>query len=232
MAHRWLLLTPLMMLACSESGVKAYNSDPVAEITSHGDASEVLEGYVETFRGLVSDVNHGTTDLTVTWFMDGEVLCEGAAPDIDGMSLCDGLILSSTSEVSIEVQDPALAAASDHVSLVVIPTESPEAEIVSPDGEDVYYSDQLLVFEGLAADAEDLATDLSVVWESSIDGVLEVEASPNDDGEFAGAGNQSEGERFLTLTVTDQSGKTGIRQRDFRGRPPNSAPTCPDHGPG
>ena len=81
-------------------------SEPVAEIASHGDGSEVLEGYVESFRGLVSDVNHSTTDLTVTWFMDGEVLCEGAAPDIDGMSLCEGLILSSTSEVSMEVKIP------------------------------------------------------------------------------------------------------------------------------
>ena len=164
MTHRPLVLIPLVLLACSESGVKAYNSEPVAEITSHVDGSEVLEGYVESFRGLVSDVNHSTTDLTVTWFMDGELLCEGAAPDVEGVSLCEGLVLSSTSEISLEVQDPALAAASAHVMLTVIPTESPEAEIFAPDGDGVPYSDQLIVFEGLATDAEDVSADLTVVW--------------------------------------------------------------------
>ena len=110
------------------------------------------------------------------------------------------------------------------MTLSVIPTESPEAEIVSPDGNDVYYSDQLIVFEGLATDVEDLSTDLVVVWESSLDGVLDIEASPNDDGEFAGAGNLSEGEHFVTLTVTDQSGKTGSDNVTLDVGPPNSRP--------
>ena len=75
------LLIPLLLSACSESGVKAYNVDPVAEIISHADGAEVLEGYVETFRGAVSDANHGASNLTATWYLDGDVLCEGAAPD-------------------------------------------------------------------------------------------------------------------------------------------------------
>ena len=185
-----------------------------------------MEGYVESFRGLVSDVNHSTTDLTVTWFMDGEVLCEGAAPDIDGMSLCEGLILSSTSEVSMEVQDPALAAASDHVTLSVIPTESPEAEIVSPDGNDVYYSDQLIVFEGLATDVEDLSTDLVVVGKQSRWGV-DIEASPNDDGEFAGAGNLTSD--TFDLDRYRSIGKSG--SDNVIGRYRHLAPSCPTTAP-
>ena len=45
-----------------------------AEITSHTDADEVLEGYTESFRGVVSDPDHAAEDLTATWYLDGEVV--------------------------------------------------------------------------------------------------------------------------------------------------------------
>ena len=157
------LLIPLLLSACSESGVKAYNVDPVAEIISHADGAEVLEGYVETFRGAVSDANHGASNLTATWYLDGDVLCEGAAPDATGITECAQALPSTASEISLEVQDPANAAASDHISIVLIPTDSPEAEILSPDGSSIYYSDQLIVFEGVVSDSEDAAADLELL---------------------------------------------------------------------
>ena len=59
------------------------------------------------------------------------------------------------------------------MSLVVSPTESPEALILTPTSDGVYYSDQLITFEGLLSDAEDAAETLIGYWESSVDGVLE-----------------------------------------------------------
>ena len=126
------LAVPLFLMACAgDQGVKAFNAEPEAEITSHSDADEVLEGYTESFRGVVSDPDHAAEDLTATWYLDGEVVCESASPDADGISLCDVLIPATATEITLEVQDPGNAAGSDQISLTVVPTESPEAEITA-----------------------------------------------------------------------------------------------------
>ena len=77
MARTILVSLPLFLMACTgEQGVKAFNAEPEAEITSHADGAEVLDGYSESFRGAVSDPDHAADDLTATWYLDGEVVCE------------------------------------------------------------------------------------------------------------------------------------------------------------
>ena len=102
----------------------------------------------------------------------------------------------------------------------------PEAEITAPTEDGVYYSDQLITFEGVVSDGEDVATDLTATWESSLDGDLKVEAEPNDDGEVTGFGYLSEGEHAVQLNVTDTTGKTGTASVIIDVGPPNTAPTC------
>ena len=209
MARSYLLI-PLTLLACAgDQGVKAFNAEPVGEITSHGDGDEVYEGYTESFRALVSDPDHTQDSLTVTWYAAGEVACEATAAESDGLSTCDVLIASDTTEVSLEVVDPGGAAGSARVDLTVIPTESPEAEITAPTSDGVYYSDQKVSLEGIVTDAEDASPRLQVSWESDIDGELSVVVEPNDDGEVTGPAYLSEGEHYLTLRVEDTTGKTG-----------------------
>ena len=58
----------------------------------------------------------------------------------------------------------------------MVATESPEAQITAPSADGIFYSDQLITFEGMVSDGEDVATDLVASWESSLDGELEVEA--------------------------------------------------------
>ena len=72
---------------------------------------------------------------------------------------------------------PGNAAGSDQISLTVVPTESPEAEITAPTEDGVYYSDQKITFEGVVSDGEDVATDLVVIWESDLDGELDIEVA-------------------------------------------------------
>jgi len=134
MAHRHILPLPFLIgVACQpDQGLKTFNAEPEAEITSHADGAEVLEGYTESFRGAVSDPDHAAEDLTATWYLDGDVVCESAAPDEDGISLCDVLISATAGQITLEVQDPENAAGSDQISLTVTPTDSPEAEITAP----------------------------------------------------------------------------------------------------
>lgn len=53
------LLALTGVLACSDAGVTKFNTDPTAELSSHGDGDTVREGYAETLRGTVGDANHG-----------------------------------------------------------------------------------------------------------------------------------------------------------------------------
>jgi len=131
MARPILLLLPLFLAACrGDQGVKAFNAEPVGAITSHGDVDEVVEGYTESFRGLVSDPDDSQESLTVTWYANDEVVCESTAASSDGLTTCDVLIGPDTTEVSLEVVDPGGAAGSARVDLIVLATESPEVEII------------------------------------------------------------------------------------------------------
>ena len=176
------LLLSSALWGCSDAGVKAINAEPEAEITSHGNGAEVLEGYTVSFRGTVSDPDHSASELTATWLSDAEVLCESAAPDDDGISTCEALIPSTLTTLILEVQDPGNAGGSDQIQLSVVATESPEAQITAPSEDGVFYSDQLITFEGLLSDGEDPSTELVAGWESSLDGALDVEATPDADG--------------------------------------------------
>ena len=87
MKHVWL---SLFLIACgdSEEGLKVYNSEPTATITSHGEGSELQEAIEYTFVGIVADDNHPTLDLKVKWSTDTREICPEMAPDADGTTSC------------------------------------------------------------------------------------------------------------------------------------------------
>ena len=106
-----LLVLLLALAGCrNDTGVTTFNANPDAEITSHGDGQELLEGYTESFRGAVSDSDNSTEDLSAAWYLDDEVACEAAAPLDLGLTLCDIQIPADATEVSLVVQDPDNAA--------------------------------------------------------------------------------------------------------------------------
>ena len=78
---------------------------------------------------------------------------------------------------------------------------------------------------GEASDAEDTVEDLTIDWESSLDGPLNASTIPTSSGLFSSYASLSEGEHALTVT-TDTTGKTGSDSVVITVGPPNSAPTC------
>ena len=65
---RLFIPSSILLFACrSDEGVKVYNSTPQVTITSHANGSEIQEGYNITFVGIVSDGNHTSDELEVTW---------------------------------------------------------------------------------------------------------------------------------------------------------------------
>ena len=106
-------LAPALVLlaACSDAGLKTYNTDPTAEISSHVDGDTVREGYAETLRGTVGDAHHAIDELTVSWLVDGVDVCPDSAPDADGLVTCDHTFAATGGDVLLEVRDPEAAPA-------------------------------------------------------------------------------------------------------------------------
>ncbi len=217
----------LLLGACSDAGVTKFNSKPTAEVTSHGDGESVLEGYSENLRGVVGDPNHPVDQLLTTWLLDGVPTCVDSTPDSTGLVTCVARFAPGGGEVVLEVRDPEGGSASDRLVLDVVPTEAPTVQLLEPDEGGVFYSDLLIPLSARVADAEDGPTDLSVSWESSRDGVLTGAFDlPDSEGLLLGAHELSAGEHFLTVTVTDLTGKQGRDSRTIQVGPPNSSPSC------
>ena len=217
---------PLLLCACQDNGVTAFNAEPQAEITSHEDGTEVYEGYTEGFRGSVTDPDHSAEDLVAIWYLDDEEVCAAAAPNGDATTTCLITFGAEASRVVLEVRDPKNTAASDVLQVTVIPTQAPEAVVSTPLEDELYYSDEEITFSGQVSDAEDNPEDLVAWWESDLDGVLDVEATPNADGEILGHGFLDVGEHTIVLTVEDTTGKTGTTAVAIEVTPPNNSPEC------
>ena len=143
------LLLPLSIACNSEKGVTSYNATPTATITSHTNASEIQEGYDVSMQGLVTDANHSTSDLLVTWSSDLRELCPAQAPQNDGQTLCRTTLQSDESEIRLLVVDPEAASSLTTVQIEVSPTEAPSVEILSPQSDGAYYSDISILFTAL-----------------------------------------------------------------------------------
>ena len=149
------LILGLCACSTSEEGVKIINSDPTATITSHSSGAEFFEGEEVTLVGLVSDANHSNDQLAVRWTSDIRTLCEDQEPDLDGTSSCRIALENEETKVKLQVQDPESAAAIAEIEVSVIPTDSPNVQILSPVVDGTYYSNQLISFQAIIEDSED-----------------------------------------------------------------------------
>ena len=217
-----------MLVACrSDKGVTIYNSNPEAEITSHSNGDEIIEGYRTIFVGNVSDTNHSADELNTVWKSGTNILCEATPPAANGTTSCEAMLTPDDTEITLEVKDLENAPGSQSILITVIPSAEPVATIVTPEASGVYYSDQKITFEGIISDEEDDAELLVAFWESDLDGVLtDVDTSPDSDGTILGYGYLTEGEHAIELNVEDVSGKTDRSSVIIDVGPPNSAPLC------
>ncbi len=226
----------MLLIACGdETGVKEIpNSLPDAQIQSHSDGTSFQEGYEVQFYAQVSDQNHENEELQVAWFIDENLVCDWHTPDPSGVTRCDTVLELGGELVSVQVVDPDQGAGRDEISITVEPTEAPTASILSPNVDGSYYSDQLIAFQGVVADAEEALEDLSIVWSSSLDGELALDTSPSTSGEIESFGNLTAGQHAIQLTVTDTTGKSTVESVVVEVSGPNNEPLCsitaPDSG--
>ena len=99
----------LYLVACdSDKSLTVQNPAPTADIISHDDGDEILEGFVITLTGLVSDSNHTPDQLTTTWVVNGEIVCENVIPDEGGGTSCDVVFTTDDTDITLQVKDAVL----------------------------------------------------------------------------------------------------------------------------
>ena len=87
------------------------------------------------------------------------MVCEDVIPDENGQTECDITLGIDNSEVTLAVLD-AENARGETTVLFLWKTEATVAQIVTPVPDGVYYSDQIITFEGILSDTEDDAIEL------------------------------------------------------------------------
>lgn len=229
-------LLPLLWACSSEEGVKIYNSDPTATITSHTDGEIFFEAVEYTFIGQVSDENHSNTNLKVVWSTDTQELCPESTPDVNGETSCLATLNPSDTKLKLQVTDPEGAAFLTNIAIDVQETDAPTINLISPTADGSYYSDQLIHFSAIIQDAEDAPEDLRYTWESSQDGELALSSSATSDGTISGYLTLTEGQHAVSLRVEDTSGKSSLTDLAITVGGPNNEPQCsitsPESGSG
>ena len=198
----------------------------MATILSPLEGATAVEGEVVALRGQVTDSNDSPLSLVAAWYAGEAVLCEGAKPDDDGLTGCEWIADLSGAELRLEVMDDRGAAHVASVTLAVSPNTAPEAGILLPTGEDVYYAGSLVEFDGWGSDVEDVAASLVVTWTSGLDGPLAIDGDLSEDGHSRGAVVLSEGQHFVEFAVLDSGGRAAVATVILEVGPPREEPSA------
>ena len=195
----------------NNNGVTKFTKPPVVVIETPSDGASIDEGVPVSMRGRVVDENFETSlsSISATWAVSGGTVCEGAVFDTNGLTECATVFSRGTAQITLTAINPDGESAVGTVDVIVNKNEAPTAEIITPEFGGEYYSNALTLFEGNVIDGEDLPEEMTVEWESSLDGVLAFSTSPSSDGKTNGTAVLSEGQHTITLTVTDSTGRTG-----------------------
>ena len=183
------LLWFALLVGCgSDAKLNVNNAIPAAVILSHSTGEGVREGDMLTLLGSVTDANHAAEELTATWFADGMTACEGSTPEDDGTTTCEIAVPAGDEiAVQLEVRDPKGASGSASVNLVINETEAPFVDLLAPEDGSVFFLGEAIAFEATVTDGEDEPGDLTVWFESSVDGRIEIDTTVTSTGELAGA---------------------------------------------
>jgi hypothetical protein len=185
--------------------VQAANVAPICSFDAPGDGSAGVFGAPVSLEGMVEDGNQDVTSLTVTWVSDKDGTLGTSTPDSAGAVVFNTSALTAqTHELSMVVDDGRGGACSAAVTYIV--GTPPTVKIKEPVDNDVFYTGKAVRFKAKVSDDLDASEDLTLVWESDLDKVLD-KGSAGSDGmaEFIES-DLSVGLHEVTLTATDSAG--------------------------
>ena len=216
-----------LLFGCSEQKLSVFNSAPDIQITSPAEGETFFPGDNILVEGVVSDANDSENELEVEWSWEyGEDLCLDSTPSSAGEIECGLVMPEQSAEVIIRVRDPIGAVDETTVLLELAEEKIPHAEIFSPLSSQTHYVDRLVSFSALLSDEDSDVRTLLAYWESSLDGVLDLDTTVDSEGKISDYSYLSQGEHAISLWVEDVRGNRTKEVSVIDVGPPNSVPEC------
>jgi hypothetical protein len=221
-------LALLWLSGCNPTDLSKVSLPPSVSIDNPPDGSTLSEGVTVELSGIITDSYYRETldQIVVTWAVDGGKICEDAIVDTNGRTTCDHIFDEGTSTISLTAVNPNGDKGVAESTVTVAKNDAPSGSIISPVASGSYYSDHDVEFLATVADTEDDPDQLTVTFESTLDGLLNLPGVPTSDGQFSGTVELSEGDHFITMVITDTSGRTGQDTVSISVNGANNPPTC------
>jgi large repetitive protein len=199
------------------------NSAPTCAITSPTDGGAASEGAEVTFTGTASDADVPATSLSATWTSDLDGDLRSGAPETDGtLAFATRDLTLGTHRIQLQVTDEAGALCGESLFFTV--GSPPTLTLDTPADGDRVNEGEAVVFTGSVGDAEDRAEDLSLSWQSSLDGEFSTAGADTSGALSLSTSDLQPGEHALEIRVTDTDGLYAVDQRTLH---VNAVPTAP-----
>ncbi len=199
------------------------NSDPTCSITAPESGSSVVLGASVLFEATVDDGDIPENQLGVTWTSDRDGELGSSTPTSGGeVAFSYGGLTAGTHVITMEVLDEVGGSCTDLVVLDV--GSAPTIAIASPGYGDTVNEGEDLDFEASVSDNEDVATALSLSWESDLDGVFSTTGADSSGTVRFSVDDLSVGDHVITATVTDTDAMSSFASVEVS---VNGAPSAP-----
>ncbi len=205
--------------------VIAENTPPDCSIIAPTDGSYNDAGAAVAFEGEGEDSDVTPDRLRGEWRSDrdGELFADALSSSGISTFTTDALTVG-THVITFTVTDDADDSCSRSITYTV--GSPPVVEITLPGDGDLVTAGDLVSFEGLVTDSEDVGVDLDVEWTSDIDGALDSSPPPGDGTGVVGfiSDELSAGTHTIRLRGTDSDGLYADDSISFTVNGPPSTP--------
>ncbi len=200
----------LLTVGCGDQKLSVYNSAPVVSISSPPDGTNVDQGVVVMFEGLVSDAQTASSALQISWSSDIDgVLTTTDPADTTGLALYStGSLSAGNHAITLSATDESGERTEYTMVLTVVDVpDAPEINVVHPGNGESGQEGELFGFVVQVSDEQDDPATLTVSFESDVDGVF---CTPTPDAIGVAECDQSltAGDHRLTFAVTDSQALT------------------------
>jgi len=179
---------------------------PSVTVTSPN-GGEVLSGKIATVAWTGFDPDGDSLRYIVQLSLDGGQTWETIASHLTANSInidLTAIAASSSASVKVLATDGFFTAHDESDRTFKVEPHAPRVSLISPENGAVFVTDQTIIFNGDAVDAEDgILNDSALTWSSNVDGLLGGGRSI-----AVNALTLSEGQHTITLTARDSNNQT------------------------